>query len=195
MKLIYHGAEAELWLDTYLGEKVVHKRRVPKPYKHPSLDESLRASRTKNEARILSMARSAVQTPHVYGLSGYEITMEFVDGERVKELFYSGKTHVARRIGRDIRKMHDIDIIHNDLTTSNMILSGRDLFFIDFGLARVSSELEDKAMDLVVFKKMLSSTHYDVFDRIWGKVLDGYHADETIKKRIGEIEKRAKYTR
>lgn len=197
MKLIYRGAEAELWLDHYLGEKVIKKVRVEKPYKHPALDEKLRVSRTRNEAKMLSAARKAVPTPHVYGVEKYEITMEFIDGERVKEMFYEGRTRVARRIGESIRKLHDINVIHNDLTTSNMLIGdgvGKDkIYFVDFGLAKVSNELEDKATDLVVFKKMLASTHYDVFDKVWGRVLEGYGATKQIINKISEIEKRAKY--
>lgn len=192
MKLIYRGAEAELWKDEYLGMPIVRKKRIEKPYKQPQLDKSLRTSRTRNEARLLSAARKAVSTPHVYGMDDTELTMEYVEGTRVKELFYQGDTDIAEEIGREIRKLHDIDIIHNDLTTSNIIKS-RKIFFIDFGLGKVSPSIEDKATDLVVFKKMLSSTHYDVFDDVWPRVLEGYKANPKILSKINEIERRARY--
>lgn len=193
MKLIYRGAEAELWKEEYLGEPVVRKKRIEKPYKNKKLDDKLRTNRTKNEARLLSAARKAVKTPHVYWLEKTELLMEFVEGKRVKELFYEKKTGIAEDIGREIRKLHEQGIIHNDLTTSNMILSENGLFFLDFGLGKVSPSLEDKATDLVVFKKMLSSTHYDVFEQVWPAVLKGYQANTKILAKINEIEKRARY--
>jgi N6-L-threonylcarbamoyladenine synthase/protein kinase Bud32 len=193
MKLIYRGAEAELWKDEYLGEPVVRKKRIEKPYKQPQLDQRLRTTRTKSEAKLLSAARKAVKTPRVFGVEETELMMEFVPGERVKELFYKKKTSIARDIGKEIRKLHDAGIVHNDITTSNMIFSKQGIYFLDFGLGKTSSSLEDRATDLVVFKKMLASTHYDVFDEVWPRVLEGYGADKLIKGKIEEIEKRARY--
>lgn len=191
-KLIYRGAEAELWETKYLDLPVVIKKRIEKPYKQKDLDKAIRQTRTKNEAKLLSTARNTVNTPHVYEVKKTTIMMEQIPGKTMKELFYSGKTELAERIGKEIRRMHDKDIIHNDLTTSNIIFSEGKVFFIDFGLGKISCSLEDKATDLVVFKKMLSSTHYDVFEEVWPRVLEGY-ANNKILSKINEIEKRARY--
>ncbi|KAI5998334.1 hypothetical protein F5J12DRAFT_784919 [Pisolithus orientalis] len=53
-------------------------------------------------------------------------------------------------IGVEIAKMHITDIIHGDLTTSNMMLcrGEKDLVLIDFGLAYYSLLVEDKVVDL-----------------------------------------------
>ncbi|MCD4740200.1 Kae1-associated serine/threonine protein kinase [archaeon] len=193
MKLIYRGAEAELWQEKYLDMPVVRKKRIEKPYKQPLLDQRLRTSRTRNEAKLLSTARKAVNTPHVYDIEETELLIEYIEGTRVKELFYQGKTEIAEKIGKEIRKLHELGLVHNDLTTSNMILSGKKLFFIDFGLGKKSEELEDRATDLVVFKKMLSSTHYDVFEKVWPRFLSGYKANNKILAKINDIEKRARY--
>ncbi|KAI0357139.1 hypothetical protein OH77DRAFT_1476593 [Trametes cingulata] len=68
-------------------------------------------------------------------------------------------------IGTEIAKMHQADIIHGDLTTSNMMLrhpsssKGIQLVLIDFGLAYTSTLVEDKAVDLYVLERAFASTH------------------------------------
>jgi len=191
--LIYRGAEAEVYREKFLGIDCARKARKKKAYKQGELDEKLRTERVRNEARMLSRARGAVATPHVLAVTGDTLVIEYVDGEKVKDLFLAGDTTAAAGIGRAIRAMHDAGIVHNDLTTSNMIVKGKDVFFIDFGLAQQSSALEDRAVDLVVFKRMLSSTHYRVFPEVWPKVVKGYNADKQILAKVQEIESRAKY--
>jgi len=191
--LIYRGAEAELYREKFLGMDSVRKVRVKKRYLAPQLDERLRRSRLKNEARMLSRARTAVSTPHVLFIGGDTIVMEYIQGITVKEAFLDGQTRCARLIGSEIRKLHNVGIVHNDLTTSNMISSRKKIYFIDFGLAQASSSLESRAVDLVVLKHMLSSTHYDIFGRVWPRVLKGYGAGKQLLLKISEIESRAKY--
>ncbi|KAJ9053449.1 serine/threonine-protein kinase bud32 [Entomophthora muscae] len=67
--------------------------------------------------------------------------------------------------------MHELNIIHGDLTTSNVMIrtsSGKqeseieDLastVLIDFGLSSVSSQPEDKAVDLYVLERAFQATH------------------------------------
>ena len=65
-------------------------------------------------------------------------------------------------IGIEIAKMHLADIIHGDLTTSNMMLRPNgELVLIDFGLSYVSTLVEDKAVDLYVLERAFASTHPD----------------------------------
>ncbi|KAF3907603.1 hypothetical protein AA313_de0204273 [Arthrobotrys entomopaga] len=70
-------------------------------------------------------------------------------------------------IGEIIAKLHDIDIIHGDLTTSNLMLRqpeqeteekyqnlpGYDVVLIDFGLGQVSASDEDKALSYEDYKR------------------------------------------
>ncbi len=199
MELLYRGAEAEIWKDNWLGIPVVRKIRIKKAYRDQRLDERLRRARTKRESRMLILAREAVNTPHVLDidLDKNEITIEYVEGEKVRDILYRKENveKIGKKIGKAVRKMHDTGIIHNDLTTSNFIWDGRLLWIIDFGLAERSKKLEDMAVDLVVFKKMLKASHWEVFDGVWSAFLDGYGARNEIIKKIGEIEKRAKYMR
>jgi Kae1-associated kinase Bud32 len=142
---------------------------------------------------MLARARATVRTPRVLDVNSDTIVMERIEGTTAKERFYSNDTKSAKDIGRAIRKLHDASVIHNDLTTSNIITSTEGVAFVDFGLAFVSSAVEDKATDLIVFKKMLASTHYDVFDRVWKAVLEGYAPDKAITKKMEEVERRVKY--
>lgn len=49
--------------------------------------------------------------------------MEFIDGKKISEYLDNLKNseEVCKMIGQNIAKLHDADIIHGDLTTSNMI--------------------------------------------------------------------------
>lgn len=82
---------------------------------------------------------------------------------------------LAERMGQILAKMHDEDVVHGDLTTSNMLLrpSGDnaefDLVLIDFGLSYTSALPEDKGVDLYVLEKAFLSTHpntEEVFERL-----------------------------
>ena len=192
MNLWKKGAEADLFITEHIGIKAVVKKRKEKPYKNPVLDEKLRLQRTRAEARMLSRARQSVRTPFVFDITPDTICMEFFEGKNVRDAFHAKDTRIAKEIGERIRALHDIGIIHNDLTTSNMIL-GSELCFVDFGLAKTSIELEDRATDLVVFKKMLASTHFDVSDKVWESVLSGYNPNKGMLNRIEAIERRVRY--
>ncbi len=191
--LIYHGAEAKLYRESFLGIDSVRKVRLKKSYLAPALDKGLRSSRLRAEAKMLARARQAVATPHVLFVGTDEIIMEYVEGKTVRELFLSGDTSCAEAVGEGIRKLHNAGIVHNDLTTSNLIVANREVCFIDFGLAQASTSLEDRAVDLAVLKHMLSSTHYSIFESVWPRILKGYGAEKRLKAKIAEIESRAKY--
>lgn len=200
-ELIYRGAEAELWKSDYLGYPAVEKHRIPKSYRIKEIDDKIRQERIVLETHMLVSAKKAVKTPHVFDvdLQSKSLLMEFIKGHKIKDLFLQGKKigKISKKIGENVARLHAIDIVHGDLTTSNMIFVDKGyIYFIDFGLATKSDKIEDKAMDLVVFKKMLQSTHYKYFNDIWSAFLDGYSkykkAGEIVKK-ITEIEKRARY--
>jgi len=200
LKLIAKGAEANL----YLEDKKLIKHRIKKGYRIKELDIKLRKSRTKREGKLLENSRRVgISVPRVYkiDLKEKKIVMEFIDGKLIKDLIPSLNDddigRIAEKLGRTIAKLHSFNIIHNDLTTSNMILKNNELFLIDFGLSLTSKRIEDKAMDLVVLKKSLSAAHIDKFDLIWNSLWEGYRDSkeyEGILERIATIEKRARYT-
>ncbi|PIL32544.1 hypothetical protein GSI_05247 [Ganoderma sinense ZZ0214-1] len=89
---------------------------------------------------------------------------EAEDEDLLKEYGVS-EDALMNMIGTEIAKMHQADTIHGDLTTSNMMLrhpsspKGLQLVLIDFGLAYMSTLVEDKAVDLYVLERAFSSTH------------------------------------
>lgn len=190
MKQIYKGAEAVLWKTKYLMEDAVLKQRIPKTFRHEKIDEHLRKTRTRNEVRMLSKARRYVRTPFVFSVDGDDITMQFISGVSVKDEIH--KSAVASKVGAAIRRMHDGGVVHNDLTTSNMILDD-SIYFIDFGLAFSSNTLEDIATDLIVFKKMLKAAHYECFERAWKEVMKSYAPSNELMKKMDDVENRVKY--
>jgi TP53 regulating kinase and related kinases len=63
--------------------------------------------------------------------------------------------------GAAVRRMHDEDVVHGDLTTSNVIVQaggGGGVVLIDFGLSVASAGEEDKAVDLYVLERAVVAT-------------------------------------
>ena len=193
MELIYKGAEAELYRDEYLGMPCVIKKRIRKPYKIEEIDNKIRIERIKHEANNLVRAKSAINVPYVYdvNMKDMSITMEYIDGEKIKDIIES-KPQLGEEIGKAVHSLHEQNMIHRDLTTSNLILKENKIYFIDFGLAQHSDKTEDKAVDLQVFRDVIQSTHHAQFETIWNSFLKGY-ADSKVLKKLEEVDKRARY--
>ncbi|RLG57845.1 MAG: Kae1-associated kinase Bud32 [Candidatus Hydrothermarchaeota archaeon] len=202
MKLIAKGAEANL----YLKNGSIIKERVPKGYRAKELDEFLRKTRTKREAKLISLARRCgVPTPFIrdVDLTKMAIEIEYIKGEKVKNLLsFRRKDRKERRkiceeIGKLVAKLHANNIIHGDLTTSNMIFSEGKIFFIDFGLGEINEAIEAKGVDLLVFKKTLHSTHYEYEEDCWNAFVEGYSQEydkaKEVLHRLRVIEKRGRY--
>ncbi|KAI5833289.1 hypothetical protein K523DRAFT_265682 [Schizophyllum commune Tattone D] len=102
-------------------------------------------------------------------------------------------------IGTEIGKMHLVDVVHGDLTTSNMMLRrGKkgDLVLIDFGLSYQSTLVEDKAVDLYVLERAFASTHPDS-EPLFASVLTAYakqmgKAWNSISKRLDDVRLRGR---
>jgi N6-L-threonylcarbamoyladenine synthase/protein kinase Bud32 len=89
--------------------------------------------------------------------------------------------------------------MHGDLTTSNIIVRHEDqkCVLIDFGLAQVTSEIEQRGVDVRVLFQTLESTTPDSADALKAAFVAGYSetfdgADEVIR-REREIELRGRY--
>jgi TP53 regulating kinase-like protein len=160
--------------------------------------------RTKEESKLISEARLyGVSVPIIYDvdLNDGVITMEYLKGKRVKDVLNNLSEDERRslciKIGESIARFHNNDIIHGDITTSNMILSGNRVHFIDFGLGEKNSEIEAKGVDLHVLMEAIESTH-SKYSNCFEYVLEGYKkvlkddANLVIKK-IEEIVRRGRY--
>ena len=191
--LIAKGAESNIVKSSYLGEPAVLKDRIVKGYRIPEIDNNIRKSRCKLEAKLLSDAkRAGVVTPVLYDvdLENKSILMEEIDGVMLKDII---DEDLAFKIGVEISKLHSADIIHGDITSSNIMLRGDQLVFIDFGLGRHSNLDEDKAVDLLVLKKSLQSIDYNLAVKYFDCILKGYN-NEKVANHIAEIESRGRYT-
>jgi len=204
MKIIYRGAESIVYLDIFDGQKVLVKERVKKKYRLYQIDEKLRRERTRKEVKLLTEARKLnVLTPTIIHVDfqNHKIVMENIEGVRVKEfLNNSNKKDIEKvclQIGKLIGRLHAGNIIHGDLTTSNMIIKDNQIYFIDFSLGEISKRLEDKGVDLNLLNEAIKSTHFKNFKICWSNIVKGYKQEynesNKVLETVKEIEKRARY--
>jgi Kae1-associated kinase Bud32 len=199
------GAEARLDSSIWMGRSVVNKQRVVKSYRHPLLDKNLQTFRLKNEVRLMLEARRVgIAVPVIYSvdIADSRIVMEEIPGMRVKDALETMPMDeaewVCRRIGEIAAKMHANDIVHGDLTTSNMLLDGDRIVVIDFSLGSRSSELEDKGVDMHLLEEAYHSAHYrrsELYEAVKDSYVKTYPAGADVLKKVREIEKRGRYTR
>lgn len=117
--ILAQGAEAIIIRE---GSSII-KDRISKKYRHPALDKKIIKARTKSEAKILEKASQIIPAPKPTKVGFNEIEMPFITGKKLSDsLEQLDWKSICRKIGENIAKLHDADIIHGDLTTSNMIL-------------------------------------------------------------------------
>lgn len=200
-KVIYRGAEAVL----YLEDDYLVKERISKGYRHKVIDVNKRKYPTRKEHKLLLKAKKlGANVPEVLMFDdvNMKIVMEHVDGDVLKDaLNRYGKEKrekISKLIGEQVALIHDGDIIHGDLTTSNMVLSKGKVYFVDFGLGGVSLKVEDKAVDVHLFKQALESRHFDHVKGIYSNFLKGYSKSKNYKnilERLDKVEARGRYKR
>jgi len=195
-------------LGTWQGLKAVFKVRKPLTYRLPVLDDSIRRQRTLHEADMIHQAKKAgVDAPYLYDveLPAATLVMEFVDGERVKDVLGSasreGLSAIFEEFGRDVAKLHSWGIMHGDLTTANVVRRNRHLVFIDFGLAVHTSRVEDHAVDLRLIKETLVGAHPEASAQALEALFTGYASgvgkgrSRAVLRQLQNIERRGRYAR
>lgn len=197
--MIAQGAEAKLYLD---NNKII-KERIKKSYRISQIDSMVRKKATRAEVKILKKASDAIPVPKVFKSSDSDmiIEMEFIDGPQLKEIAdcmeIPKRKKLFEEVGMQVAKIHNLGIVHGDLTTSNMILKDNKIFFIDFGLGFFTRKIEDKAVDIHLFKQALNSRHYTHCEESFSSFLDGYSKDNRqfaeIMKRFIKVEERGRY--
>jgi len=219
-KIIAQGAEAQIVKE---NGKII-KDRIPKTYRIRELDRKIRIFRTKSEAKLLEKASDIINSPkpEAVNLIKPRITLPFINGKKLSEHLdkLKNKLEVAKQIGRDISLLHQNNIIHGDLTTSNMILVKKNnaktkkgivnnkilskrggnpkTYLIDFGLGYISLKIEDKAVDLHLLKQALEAKHYKNYSKLWKSVEAGYKSinkseSKKVLERLIAVEKRGRY--
>ncbi len=207
--ILAKGAESDILEKSYLGEDAILKKRVSKSYRVKEIDNKIRKMRTKSESKLISDIKTCgVKSPVLFdvNLEDESILMEKIHGNLVKDIMDSlssdDRFNLAKKIGYNIGLMHNKDIIHGDITSSNMMVDDEGNFvFLDFGLGSYSDLVEDKATDLLVLKKSFQSIDYEIANETFDWILDGYigsYEDDLNKNmilnKIKEIESRGRYT-
>jgi TP53 regulating kinase-like protein len=224
--LFMQGAEARLYKALHLGRPCVIKERFSKIYRQPELDDRLSKERNNSEARCLAKCRKAgVDAPLLFysDTKKHELFLEWIDGPTVKKWLLDGPAivkvtrneppdapaplpkwaeSVAYAIGEAIAKIHNINLVHGDLTTSNMMLRGGYLYdiesvvtspiqppqlvLLDFGLSSAAGSTEEKGVDLYVLERALLSTHTKIASSFFEAVLQAYF-DKLIPASVSVI--------
>ena len=215
MKLIAQGAESKLFLSKNKvrenkkfsghrkskGSFSVIKNRFRKKYRIMEIDDKLRKFRTKREAKVLEKLQAIkFSSPKLIKSDQTEnLEIEYIKGKLLKDsLENENYKKLGKEIGEKIAILHNNDIIHGDLTTSNMILN-KQIFFIDFGLSFFSKKIEDRAVDLHLLKEALESKHYKIWEDCYLNVLKSYEKKakfgKEVLKRVKVVESRGRYKR
>ena len=213
-----------------MGKPCIIKERFEKKYRLPELDKKLTKTRMLNESRnIARCSKIGINVPTIYfvDMLSRKIYMQAIPNsvqlkEILKHIDEYAASHpnnneyellinkIINDLANTLSKLHSNDIIHGDLTPSNILLKLKDgndieynkgkdkilenkhydyMYLIDFGLSSMSNSLasgiEDKAVDLYVLKRAIVSSNpksEDMFD----KMLQSYSKQCTNGERIVE---------
>ena len=204
-KILQQGAEAVIILSEGKNrEPFIIKDRIKKGYRIPELDNKIRRIRTKSEAKLLMKASEIINSPKpffepsIYGSS--KLKIPFINGKKLSDSLDNFQLNeqkiICGKIGKNTAKLHENNIIHGDLTTSNMILKDDKVFFIDFGLGFISSKIEDKAVDIHLFKEALKARHFKHWEVLFDEFLKGYEKypeHKRVLEQLKKVELRGRY--
>ncbi|CAJ0930911.1 unnamed protein product [Ranitomeya imitator] len=157
---------------------------------------------------VLRCRKAGIAAPVVYFVDYVSncIYLEDIEGSvTVRDFIMTAREHgsslysLAERIGQILARMHDEDVVHGDLTTSNMLLRpphpDLNLVLIDFGLSFISALPEDKGVDLYVLEKAFLSTHPQTED-VFRALLQTYTAaskkSSPVIKKLDEVRLRGR---
>ena len=235
--LLGQGAEGKIYIGEFLSKKCIVKERFEKKYRIKELDKKLTKNRMLNESRNIARAsKLGVNVPTLYFVDLIErkIYMEYIENScQLKILlqtiysledmspYQSLLDKIGNDLGNMLSKLHSGDLIHGDLTPSNIILKVKEdtnsdllnngeqiilknksydyIYLIDFGLSSVSlsvtSKLEDKAVDLYVLKRAMISSN-PKSEELFDKAMEIYKKNctdgEEIIERYKKVEMRGR---
>ena len=203
-KELTKGAEAIISSGTFLDLPIIIKHRVPKLYRHSKIDSMIRLHRIRAEAKIMTYAwKIGVNVPSLFGIDiqNYSLFIESVQGDLLYEILKTTSMKellsIFSELGNQIGILHTNDIIHGDLTVFNVIInSQKKTCIIDFGLAKISVELEAKADDLLTFYSTLKAINLE-FQNLFESFLQGYlmvySEGKKTYQQMKKIQSRARY--
>lgn len=216
--LRYQGAESRLYFGTHSGNRCVIKHRFSKKYRHETLDKKLTKERTKRERRMIEKIKGKSKMLSAYMpkvVWSDDSTLLMTEIENCETLFNfiqrnnGNASQVAPLVGQSLAELHNLGIIHGDLTTCNLMLVKRlnedkekptkkvkssdddinnhIVVPIDFGLSTGSVHPEERAVDLYVLERALLSAHFPdnaFFNLILKEYLD--NIDESTCEPLGK---------
>ena len=197
-KILYRGAESIV----YLKDSTVIKDRIKKNYRINEIDDKLRSQRNRKESKLIEKAVGIA--PKLINVDDRNkiIEMEYIEGEVLRDVLDKlddkEKKKILNEVGKNIALLHGKDIIHGDLTTTNMIVKNEQVFFVDFGLGFISKRIEDKAVDLHLMREALESKHYKHAEECFDLILEGYKnysLYREVVERYKKVEQRGRYKR
>jgi len=226
--LLSQGAEAKIYLSDFHGKKCIIKERFSKSYRVKELDEKLTKQRILNEVRnITKLHKIGVNTPYILFVNLFEkkIYMEYINHsvllKNIINKIYSDQdsiqkyhkliNNIINATAINLAQIHNNNIIHGDLTSSNIMLTYNNsnsiendilfsqefnsFYFIDFGLSYVSQENEDKAVDLYVLRRAIISSNpksEEIFNQILEKYKIYVNNGNTIINVLSKVESRGR---
>ena len=109
-KLIAQGAEAKI----YHSDDTILKDRIKKNYRIKQIDDKLRKTRTKAEARLLERVRRAgLKAPKVLETKDNQLVIEYINGEKFRDYLLRTK---------DYKIMKELNNIRIEITATNSAL-------------------------------------------------------------------------
>jgi len=190
--LVVKGSESFIYASSFLSHETLIKERKAKKYRNPHLDSELRFQRLRIESRMIKLAlQNSIAVPIIYSvdISTFSMQLEYIKGQNLGQFLFedtsrSDVTHKRKffeEFGLIVSKLHNISIIHGDLTPMNILISRTNsIRIIDFGLSFISDEVKDKAMDLFILfgsLKIFAQQNEDLFDMF----LQGYQRVDNYK--------------
>jgi Kae1-associated kinase Bud32 len=207
LTLLYRGAEADLFTYEMGPWTAVLKKRVRKTYRSMELDKRIRKERTAREALAMHTAKQlGVRTPTLLEVNSSDcsISMTFIHGDSARNgldsISPSDSRVILRDLGRQVGLLHNGDIVHGDLTTSNILID-RSLktHMIDFGMSSHTDEAEDMGVDLHLLERSIATSHTGdtgasmrAFSEGYTESVGGVWARAAFKKAV-MISKRGRY--
>ena len=201
---IAKGAEAVIFKGTFLQSPIAIKHRLPKSYRHPDIDNRIRLHRLRSEAKVMTNARKiGVSVPSLFGvdIEDHILIIESLKGkllfEEMNSLPIDKLDPIFVNLGHQIGLLHSNDIIHGDLTVFNVLIQLEDKpSIIDFGLGKISNELEAKADDLLTFYstlKAIQPASNILFNTFLEGYLSVYPEGKNTYEQMKKIRSRARY--
>ncbi len=210
-ELIAKGAEAELYLEEWLGIKTILKCRICKKYRIPDLDYKIRRRRTITEARIILKAKKiGIDVPRVLDvdLANLCLRIEYIEGTNLRDITKlrpDSAEDLYRETGKIVGKLHINGIMHGDLALTNFIYSNGKLYIIDFGLSMEFQQVFDKkcinicARDINVLLRNLESNFGNKGLEYFKYFIEGYSSimgrdyAKAVMREISRIRSMARY--